>query len=173
MKAVVSNIVGRVKSDLPGVHSVGGGVITTSAHANASPERNTTAASTGKKNQGEEALGVEDMRVAVRVGGWGELSQMPTVVDGIMNDWNEGILEGWTQFEDDEECVDEVDEGQRGGKRPAMRPATNGVMTNGFDTHMDNGAVDDEEESWGWAGAGKSDRMQLDKLLDECLAIGQ
>ncbi|KAL8721281.1 MAG: hypothetical protein Q9225_001985 [Loekoesia sp. 1 TL-2023] len=165
MKAVISNIVGRVRSDLPGINSVSGGTITTSAYANA--------VSKGSKSKKEAAeakkgLGLGDMRVAVSVGGWGELAQMPTVVMGIMNGWNEGVLEGWVYDDDEEERVPE-DEMERGGKRPAIRPMTNG-MTNGFDGHTDDG--EDEDENWGWTGGGVADRRQLGALLDECLAVG-
>ncbi|KAL8701047.1 MAG: hypothetical protein Q9224_000685 [Gallowayella concinna] len=165
MKAVVSNIVGRVRSDLPGINSVGGGVIVTSMHANA------TVKEVKKKDlEARKPLGTADMRLAISVGGWGELAQMPTIVEGMMNDWNEGVLEGWVYNEFDEHQQEPEDEMERGGKRPAMRPMTNGVVTNGIDAH-DEG--DDEEESWGWAGGATSDRRQLGTLLDECLAIGQ
>ncbi|KAL8802337.1 MAG: hypothetical protein Q9200_006615 [Gallowayella weberi] len=165
MKAVVSNIVGRVRSDLPGINSVGGGVIVTSTHANP------TIKEVKKKDlEARKPLGTADMKVAINVGGWGELAQMPTIVEGMMNDWNEGVLEGWV-YNDFDECQQEPeDEMEKGGKRPAMRPMTNGVVTNGFDAH-DEG--EDEEESWGWAGGAGSDRRQLGALLDECLAIGQ
>ncbi|KAI4189331.1 MAG: hypothetical protein LQ346_005130, partial [Caloplaca aetnensis] len=102
MKSVISNIIGRVRSDLPAINSVGGGVISTAAHAaNANANSNASAGAAnnkGAKGKKEvpEALGVHDMRVAVSVGGWGELAQMPTVVLGLMNGWNEGVLEGWT-----------------------------------------------------------------------------
>lgn len=167
MKAVISNIVGRVRSDLPGLNSVAGGVITTSAHANA--------ASRGVKQKKEsaearKALGVGDMRVAVSVGGWGELAQMPTVVMGFMNGWNEGVLEGWVYGDGgDEEEEEREDEMQRGGKRPAVRPMVDG-LTNGVDGYFDEG--EDEDQNWGWAGGAMADRRQLGSLLDECLAIG-
>ncbi|KAL8728320.1 MAG: hypothetical protein Q9166_005463 [cf. Caloplaca sp. 2 TL-2023] len=165
MKAVISNIVGRVRGDLPGINSVGGGVIVTSVHANS------TSKGTKKRElEVRKALGVADMRVAVAVGGWGELTQMPTVVEGIMNDWNEGVLEGWVHNEFDDHQQEPEDEMERGGKRPAIRPITNGVMTNGFDAHDDG---EDEEESWNWAGGAISNRKHLGTMLDDCLAIGQ
>ncbi len=69
MKSVVSNIVGRVWSDLPGINSVGGGVVVTSTHANA-------ASKDIKKRDLEprKPLRTGDMRVAISVGGWGELA---------------------------------------------------------------------------------------------------
>ncbi|KAL9588499.1 MAG: hypothetical protein Q9179_008001 [Wetmoreana sp. 5 TL-2023] len=178
MKAVVSNIVGRVRSDLPGINSVGGGVIVTSAHANAMASSKggkiKEKGAEGRDGRGREVLSTGDMRVAIQVGGWGELAQMPTVVKGLLNGWNEGILEGWAYDSDqeDEEWHEGEDEMQRGGKRPAMRPMTNGIVTNGLDVHMDDFG-EEEEESWGWAGGAASERRQLGNILDECLAIGQ
>ncbi|KAL9002520.1 MAG: hypothetical protein Q9188_004558, partial [Gyalolechia gomerana] len=118
MKSVISNIVGRVRSDLPSINSVGGGVITTSAHANA-----VNKGMKAKKESAEarKGLGVGDMRAAVSVGGWGELAQMPTVVMGIMNGWNEGVLEGWVYDGNAEEEIPD-DDLERAGKKPAIRP---------------------------------------------------
>lgn len=87
-----------------------------------------------------------------------------------MNDWNEGVLEGWVYNEFDDYQQEPDDEIERGGKRPAIRPTPNGVITNGYEIH-DEG--EDEDESWGWAGGAAGDRKQLGTLLDECLAIGQ
>ncbi|KAL9602086.1 MAG: hypothetical protein Q9219_002082 [cf. Caloplaca sp. 3 TL-2023] len=170
MKAVVSNIVGRVRGDLPGIHSVGGGVITTSsaAHANAKDRGPKARKESAEARQG---LGLGDMRVAVSVGGWGELAQMPTVVMGIMNGWNEGVLEKWVYDDGDEEEQVPEDEMQRGGKRPVIRPMTNGVASGGLDGYTEDGG-EDEDENWGWAGGGVADRRQLSALLDDCLAIG-
>lgn len=205
MKAVVSNIVGRVRSDLPHVNSVGGGVIVTSAGAIAAnrigggekglllqqatktkKETMETVSSSSSSSRGME-LGVADMRVAIQVAGWGELAPMPTVVEGIMNDWNEGVLEGWVYSDsDDEDDEDQQqqqqleDEMQRGGKRPAMKPMTNGIIVSGnngyADVHVDDAGGaggEDEEESWGWVGGGASDRRALGSALDECLSYGQ
>ena len=166
MKAVISNVVGRVRGDLPGINSVGGGVITTSAHANAT---NKGLKSKKESAEARKGLGLGDMRVAIDVGGWGELAQMPTVVMGLTNGWKEGVLEGWVYGRDENE-EDFADEMERGGKRPAIRPMTNGILTNGFDGHIDDG--EDEDENWGWTGGGAADRRQLGALLDECLAIG-
>ncbi|KAL9586144.1 MAG: hypothetical protein Q9203_003969 [Teloschistes exilis] len=181
MKAVVSNIVGRVRSDLPHVNSVGGGVIVTSAGAISNRiggEKGLVKTKKETETKGVE-LGVADMRVAIQVAGWGELAPMPTVVEGIMNDWNEGVLEGWVYSDGDEEDEDErqqpEDEMQKGGKRPAMKPMTNGIVSNGYDVHMDDAGAggEDEEESWGWVGGGASDRRALGAALDECLSYGQ
>lgn len=165
MKSVVSNIVGRVRSDLPGINSVGGGVIVTSTHANS------TSKEIKKRDlEPRKPLGTADMRVAISVGGWGELAQMPTVVNSIMNDWNEGVLEGWVynEFDDyQQEPEDDMDRGGK-GKRPAITPSTNGIIPNGYDM-QDNG--EDDDESWGWAGGAAGDRKQLGALLDECLAV--
>ncbi|KAI4259139.1 MAG: hypothetical protein L6R42_004735 [Xanthoria sp. 1 TBL-2021] len=165
MKSVVSNIVGRVRSDLPGINSVGGGVIVTSTHANS------TSKEIKKRDlEPRKPLGTADMRVAISVGGWGELAQMPTVVNSIMNDWNEGVLEGWVynEFDDyQQEPEDDMDRGGK-GKRPAITPSTNGIIPNGYDM-QDNG--EDDDESWGWAGGAAGDRKQLAALLDECLAV--
>ncbi|KAL8760276.1 MAG: hypothetical protein Q9199_000175 [Rusavskia elegans] len=136
MKSVVSNIVGRVRSDLPGINSVGGGVIVTSTHANS------TSKEIKKRDlEPRKPLGTADMRVAISVGGWGEMAQMPTVVNSIMNDWNEGVLEGWVYNEFDDYQQEMQDDGE------------------------------DDDESWGWAGGASGDRKQLGALLDECLAV--
>ncbi|KAI4253808.1 MAG: hypothetical protein LQ352_003476, partial [Teloschistes flavicans] len=183
MKAVVSNIVGRVRSDLPHINSVGGGVIVTSAGASSHKVRGGGGGGGGgggvvkMKKEAEirgMELGVADMRVAIQVAGWGELAPMPTVVEGIMNDWNEGVLEGWV-YSDGEEDQDQQpeDEMERSGKRPAVRPMTNGIVSNGYDVHMEDGGGEDEEESWGWIGGGASDRRALGAALDECLSYGQ
>lgn len=162
MKSVISNIVGRIRSDLPAINSVGGGVITTSAHANAISK------GTKLKKEPDKVLGVNDMRVAISVGGWGELAQMPTVVMGIMNGWNEGVLERWVYDEDDEQ--EPEDEMERGGKRNGRRPVVDG-FTNGFGGYADDGG-EDEDRDWGWAGGSAADRILFGGLLDECLAIG-
>ncbi|KAL9036142.1 MAG: hypothetical protein Q9180_004468 [Flavoplaca navasiana] len=163
MKSVVSDFVGRVRGDLPGINSVSGGVIVTSTHANS------TSKEIRKRDlEPRKPLGIADMRVAIGVGGWGELAQMPTVVNSIMNDWNEGVLEGWVynEFDDDQQKAE--NEMDRGGKTPAMRPATNGVITNGHNVQDDG---EDDAESWGWAGGAAGDRKQLGALLDECLSV--
>ncbi|KAI4228078.1 MAG: hypothetical protein L6R36_001931 [Xanthoria steineri] len=163
MKSVVSNIVGRVRSDLPGINSVGGGGIVTSTHAHS------TSKEIKKRDlEPRKPLGTADMRVAINVGGWGELAQMPTVVNSIMNDWNEGVLEGWVYNEFDEYQQEPEDDPDRGGKRPVIRPTTNGVLANGYELQDDG---EDDEESWGWAGGAAVDRKQLGALLDDCLAV--
>ncbi|KAL8692214.1 MAG: hypothetical protein Q9218_002714 [Villophora microphyllina] len=172
MKAVVSNIVSRVRSDLPHINSVGGGVIMTSAGAANNKGGKAKMKKEADGGRGREKLDVADMRVAIQVGGWGELAPMPTVVEGIMNDWNEGVLERWV-YSDSEDEQEPEDEMQRGGKRPATRPLTNGIITNGYDVHMDDGGGEDDEESWGWPGGGGNDRRALGAALDECLAYGQ
>ncbi|KAL8670513.1 MAG: hypothetical protein Q9168_004947 [Polycauliona sp. 1 TL-2023] len=163
MKSVVSNTVGRVRSDLPGTNSVCGGVIVTSALANSSSQEMKK-----KDLESRKPLGTADMRVAITVGGWGEMAQMPTVVNSIMNDWSEGVLEGWAYNEFDDFQQDAEDEMDRGGKRPAVKPTTNGIMPNGHVLQDNDG--EDDEESWGWAGGAAGDRKQLAFLLDECLA---
>lgn len=169
MKSVISTIVRRVRSDLPTINSVGGGVVTTAKHKDALRK-----GLKGKKDpvvETRKALGVDDIRVAISVGGWGELAQMPTVVMGIMNGWNEGVLEGWVYSDDDADTIPE-DEMERSGKRPALRPTMDG-LTNGFGGgHPDYFVGEDEDQNWGWAGGGAADRRYLGALLDECLAIG-
>ncbi|KAL8930850.1 MAG: hypothetical protein Q9208_000391 [Pyrenodesmia sp. 3 TL-2023] len=171
MKSVISNIIGRVRSDLPPLNSVGGGVIRTATHAaNATANAGGNNKGAKAKKEAPEALGVHDMRVAVSVGGWGELAQMPTVVLGLMNGWNEGVLEGWAYDQDgDEQSVDD-DEMQRAGKRPGRRPTVDGY-TNGFEGYGDDGG-EDEEQSWGWGGGSGGELKVLGGLLGECLATG-
>jgi len=113
-----------------------------------------------KEASARRPLGVGDFRIAMEVGGSSAMGQIPTIVEGIMGGWPEGVLEGWGRHSD---AVDEVeDEMERSG------PRVNGVLTNGVHAYAGN-----ENESWGWEGGAARDRAKLFSLLDECLAVGQ
>ena len=113
---------------------------------------------------GRRALGMGDLRVALRVGA-AELGQMPSVVKGVMGGWEEGILEGWGHARRADDDGREAKEKERiGGPRLNGDTITNGI-------HDDD--VEMEEEDWGWEGGGKRDRESLNGLLDDCLAVGQ
>jgi transcriptional coactivator HFI1/ADA1 len=51
--------------------------------------------------------------------------------------------------------------GKKGSMLAPPKPLTNGVMVNGVHT---------DEEDTGWAGGNDGDRMEMDRVLDECLA---
>ena len=181
LKAVVSSIVSKVRSDLPGFSTVSGGSVITSAHANelgkgSKPLVNGVVKEIeGKRKEAEvreskRTLGIADMKIALDVSGVGELGQMATIMEEIKNEYSEGVLEGWAY--DSEDSTEGMDhEMSHAGKRPAMRPMTNGAVL-GIDGHGEDGLeLDDSEESWGWEGGRGSDRRHLNSLLDECLAI--
>ena len=101
-------------------------------------------------------LNMGDMKFALRRGEVG-FGQCKAVVGRVVSAWEEGTLEGWGTYPDEE---DEL--------LPKINGA--GTLTNGVNgTHF----TEDVDDSWGWEGGGTADRMQLRGLLDECLAFGQ
>lgn len=87
--------------------------------------------------------------------------QRGAVARRVMGGWGEGVLEGW--------ALDPDPHGDDGAARTngtATKLIPNGAATNGT-------YPDEADDGWGWEGGGKTDRMRLGGLLDECLAIGQ
>ena len=107
-------------------------------------------------------LGLGDFRVAFEVGGSNAIGQFAPIVEGIMNGWPEGVLEGWGTHPDD---IEEEEE-----ELAHTGPALNGVPTNGA---YANGVFASDNESYGWEGGTAKDRDNLFSLLDDCLTIGQ
>ena len=98
-----------------------------------------------------------DMKFALSRGEVG-FGQCKAIVGKVVGGWEEGTLEGWATYDDD----DDED-----------MPQTNGVLTNGAGS-MTNGAnIEDPDDGWGWEGSGRADKMELASLLDDCLAFGQ
>jgi len=122
--------------------------------------------SKAKTTEGEKArrpLNGGDLRFALGRGEVG-FGQSRAVAKGVRGGWGEGILEGWGM--DLHLDLDPSVERQGEGK---------GAKTNGTATRsITNGTYPEEaDDGWGWEGGGKTDRMRLGGLLDECLAIGQ
>ncbi len=174
IKTVVGSVLAKTRSNLAGA---AGALSISTRRFRQQLEREEHALSRGEVSRGvvsnllpvetKEAgtrrpLGLGDFRIALEVGGACAMGQMPTVIEGIMGGWPEGVLEGWGRHPDMMEV--EEDEMERSG------PRMNGVMTNGIHT---NGIYANENENYGWDGGAAKDREKLFSLLDECLAIGQ
>lgn len=171
IKAVVSSILARTRSNVPAAGC--SGIMTRKYRRQLEREEEafqkgevTRGVGSGllpveaREAAGRRGLGMGDLRLAVGIGGC-ELGQMPGLVKGIMGGWEEGVLEGWARKGD---VVDvEMEDMERGGAR------MNGVTNGGY-------AADDEMEiddgDYGWEGGGPADRMQLNWLMDEVLAVG-
>ena len=106
-----------------------------------------------REGVGRQPLGMGDLKLALQVGDC-YLGQMPMVVEKILGGWAEGEVEELR----DEQRIGLHGEEQRNGYAGGER---------------DEESTDEEENDWGWEGAGKADREALDKLLDDCLAVGQ
>lgn len=102
-------------------------------------------------------LGLADVRTALELGDC-LLGQMPAVVQQIMLGYREGEVEAWNDYSWPETHPRIV------GQDP--NPDIEMGGTNGVNGHYD------EDEDWGWEGAGPDDKSSLDNLLDSCLAIG-
>ncbi|MCJ1436916.1 transcriptional coactivator hfi1/ADA1 [Xylographa pallens] len=114
-------------------------------------------------------LGMHDLRFALELGDCG-LGQFPVIVGKVMNGDPEGQWEEYQKRKRDDEGAEKLEEERRRERLAHI----NGNGVNGI--HGTNGALDDEmddeDESWGWEGGSAADRMQLNALLDECLAVG-
>jgi len=124
------------------------------------PKPNFKNAETGKEREMEQRpLNGGDLRFALGRGEVG-FGQWGAVARSVMGGWGEGVLEGWH--------LDREPHVERLGDDKAAR--TNGIATRA----LTNGTYPEEaDDGWGWEGGGKTDRMRLGGLLDECLAIGQ
>lgn len=170
IKTVVASVLAKTRSNLAG--AAGALSITTrrfkqqlsrEEHALSKGEVSRSAVSNLLPVETKEAglrrpLGLGDFRIALEIGGACAMGQMPTVVEGIMGGWPEGVLEGWGRHPDTMDMEEEE-----------SAPRVNGVMTNGV---MANGAYANDNDSYGWEGGAAKDRVKLLSLLDECLAVG-
>ena len=123
-----------------------------------------------KEAAARRPLGMHDLRFALELGDCG-LGQFPVIVAKIMNGNPEGQ---WEEYQKRKQA-DERAEKQEEEKRKERLVHTNGHGVNGI--NVTNGAfeddeIEDEDEGWGWEGGSAADRMQLNALLDECLAVG-
>ena len=122
-----------------------------------------------KEAAARKPLGMHDLRFALELGDCG-LGQFPIIVGKVMNGNPEGQWEEYQKRKREDEEADRREEEMRRERLAHL----NGNSVNG--THGTNGApdddLDDEDETWGWEGGSAADRMQLNALLDECLAVG-
>ncbi|MCJ1413760.1 transcriptional coactivator hfi1/ADA1 [Xylographa parallela] len=122
-----------------------------------------------KEAAARKPLGMHDLRFALELGDCG-LGQFPVIVGKVMNGDPEGQWEEYQKRKRDDEEAEKLEE----ESRRARLAHINGNGVNGI--HGTNGALDDEmddeDESWGWEGGSAADRMQLNALLDDCLAVG-
>ncbi|MCJ1317330.1 transcriptional coactivator hfi1/ADA1 [Xylographa vitiligo] len=122
-----------------------------------------------KEAAARKPLGMHDLRFALELGDCG-LGQFPVIVGKVMNGNPEGQWEEYQKRNRGDEEAEQMEE----EKRRERLAHLNGNGVNGI--HGTNGTpddeMDDEDESWGWEGGSATDRMQLNALLDECLAVG-
>ena len=157
-----------------------------------------------KERKARRGIGIGDLRFAEAIGGVG-MGQMLTAVKSMIGDYDEGILERWT-----DDPMPEVKEAplstadavmsdpppeppepdlsifSRSGPRHPSEPppplASGGLssrppLTASTPTsaNFPQQQIDEDNEdlaSTGWDGVGVTDRIGLDSLLDECLALG-
>lgn len=109
-------------------------------------------------------LGMADVRTALEIGDCG-LGQMPVIVEQIIFGYREGELEAWNDYSFLEGYapadVVELDGDIEMGGMNASEPV------NGINGHAHEPDIDS-----GWIGGESDDKLDLDNLLDSCLAIG-
>lgn len=177
MKAVVTSISTRISRSASAVSSTSSVAVAPAQTTNANglgavPAVPAKRPSDAGKKPTRRPLGLEDMRTAIEIGGWGELGSMPSIVQGIKEQYAEGVLEGWAYPSPSPSASPSGDEVEREGiikrgKRPMMMPAVSATASG-----IANGGGDDEEEGegdWGWEGGGLADRRLLGNVLDEVL----
>lgn len=120
------------------------------------PKPNFKNAETEKEKEMERRpLSGGDLRFALGRGEVG-FGQRGAVARSVMGGWGEGVLEGWG-----------LDVDSNGDEKAAkMNGSATRALTNGT-------YPEEADDGWGWEGGGKTGRMRLGGLLDECLAIGQ
>ena len=136
-----------------------------------------------KEAAGRKPVGMHDLRLALEVGDCG-LGQFPFTLGKVMNGYQEGELEEYAvkrkrdrEMERKEAEVKRVrEEKMRAEKLKELHNLVNGV--NGMNGTVTNGIhedepMDEDDEDWGWEGGSAADRLQLNSLLDDCLAYGQ
>ena len=175
MKSVVTSISSRITSSASNLSRASSIAAASTNHVASSIFNSVNGAqakwnSDAGKKPFKRPLGIEDMRTAIEIGGWGELGPMPTIVQGIKTQYAEGVLEGWaypspspSPSPSDHSGEEEV---LRGGKRPMVRPAVNGLVNgdaNGYQSE------EEDEADWGWEGGGSADRRLLGDVLDDVL----
>lgn len=176
MKAVVTSISTRISRSASAIASTPSVAVAPDKTANSNGLRAVPAVpvkrpSDAGKKPTRRPLGLEDMRTAIEIGGWGELGSMPSIVQGIKEQYAEGVLEGWAYPSPSSLASPSGNEVEhegtiKGGKRPILMP-TISATANG----VANGGDDEEEEEgdWGWEGGGLADRRLLGNVLDEVL----
>lgn len=210
VKEVMSAVMLKTRSNIGGSRSGDGiGIITSKfrkllAREEEAAERGQIKRSEGvgllpcevKERKARRGIGIGDLRFAEEIGGVG-MGQMLTVVKSVMGDYEEGVLERWTDdFEEidssapllDSVTQDPADPTESdpeiflksGLRHPPPLPKGRlnptsivaSTPTNGIFLHQTDDAEIDDLSSMGWDGVGSTDRSGLDSLLDECLALG-
>ena len=136
-----------------------------------------------KEAASRKPVGMHDLRLALEVGDCG-LGQFPFTLGKVMNGYQEGELEeyavkrkrDWEAERKEAELKKTREEKLKAEKLRELHNMVNGV--NGINSIVTNGIhedepMDDDDEDWGWEGGRAADRLQLNSLLDECLAFGQ
>ncbi|KAL9035851.1 MAG: hypothetical protein Q9214_006403, partial [Letrouitia sp. 1 TL-2023] len=151
MKAVVTSISPRISRSSSATSSILSVAVapdqtTKTSSLGAIPAVPAKRPSDASKKPTRRPLGLEDMRTAIEIGGWGELGSMPSIVQGIKEQYAEGVLEGWAYPSPSPSASPSGDEVERegmmkGGKRPMIMPAVSATAS-----RIANGGDDDEEE---------------------------
>ena len=149
-----------------------------------------------KERKARRGIGIGDLRFAEEIGGVG-MGQMLTVVKSVMGDYEEGILERWTDnFEDTDPGAQPPDPIEQDPEIPAepdpsiflksglrhppplpngrLNPASisSSTPTTGIFPHQLEDVEIEDLSTMGWDGVASMDRGGLESLLDECLALG-
>lgn len=131
-----------------------------------------------KEVANRKVLGMNDLQLALDVADCG-LGQFPLVAARVRDGYQDGEYESYISMKREFEEEAKAEEDREGERVERVRKSMPDVkMTNGVNgTNSIHGIKsyeeEDEEEDWGWEGGAAADRMQLNALLDECLAIGQ
>ncbi|KAI1840823.1 hypothetical protein JX265_006936 [Neoarthrinium moseri] len=106
-------------------------------------------------------LGMADFRLALEMGDCG-LGSIPIVTKSVMYSYREGELEHWDDYSyiDGYEPVAIEDMEMVGGI-----DSTNAITNGEFESEPM-----DIDEPWGWQGTDPADLLDLDSVLDSCLA---
>ena len=203
VKEVMSNVMLKTRSNIAGSRSGDGvGIITSRfrkllGREEEAAEKGEVARSEGvgllpcelEERKFRKGIGIGDLRFAEEIGGVGIGSMLP-LVRGVMEDYQEGVLERW--IEDPETTDDSIqhlslplngaeDHQTQQQAIPPSSSLTNGrtattpiSLTTPINRTFPDQAADDEMEdstSLGWDGVAATDRAGLDSMLDDCLAL--